>query len=80
VKEIATKTAESGGATAEVLIPYSSHYPVTFNDSALVTKMLPSLQEAAGKSNVVLRPPIMGAESFLSIRKKYPVSFSRRHV
>ncbi len=38
VKEIATKTAESGGATAEVLIPYSSHYPVTYNDSALVAR------------------------------------------
>jgi amidohydrolase len=75
VKEIATKTAESGGATAEVLIPYSSHYPVTFNDSALVAKMLPSLQEAAGKSNVVLRPPIMGAEDFSFYQEKIPGFF-----
>ncbi|MFI5155532.1 MAG: amidohydrolase [Chitinophagales bacterium] len=75
VKEIATKTAESGGATAEVLIPYSSHYPVTYNDSSLVAEMLPSLQAVAGKSNVILRPPIMGAEDFSFYQEKIPGFF-----
>ena len=45
VKEVATKTAESAGATAEVKIPYSNHYPVTYNDPALTEKMLPTLQK-----------------------------------
>jgi len=75
VKEIATKTAEGAGATAEVLIPYSSHYPVTFNDPALVSKMLPSLQAAAGKSNVKLKPPYMAAEDFSFYQEKIPGFF-----
>jgi amidohydrolase len=53
VKQIATKTAEAQGATAEVKIPYSSHYPVTYNDPALTQQMLPSLQKTAGAENVM---------------------------
>jgi amidohydrolase len=75
VKQIATKTAESAGASAEVLIPYSSHYPVTFNDSGLVYKMLPSLQTAAGKGNVILKPPYMAAEDFSFYEEKVPGFF-----
>lgn len=75
VKQVATKTAESAGATAEVLIPYSSHYPITFNDSALVYKMLPSLQTAAGKSNVKMKPPYMAAEDFSFYEEKVPGFF-----
>src|SRR5690606_23597158 len=43
VKQIATKTAEAHGATVEIQIPYSSHYPVTFNDVDLTNKVVPSL-------------------------------------
>src|SRR6201994_44833 len=64
VKQIATKTAEAEGATAEVKIPYSSHYPVTYNDPALTEKMVPSLQATAGAANVMLKPPVTGAEDF----------------
>jgi amidohydrolase len=55
VKTIAIKTAEAGGGKAEVLIPYSNHYPVTFNNVALMEKMLPSLKATAGASHVLLR-------------------------
>ena len=48
IKQIVTKTAEANGATAEVIIPYSSHYPVTYNDPALTEKMLPSMRKTAG--------------------------------
>jgi len=72
VRQVATKTAESAGATAEVKIPYSSHYPVTFNDIALTEKMLPSLQKSAGRENVVLRPPHTGAEDFSFFQQKVP--------
>jgi amidohydrolase len=75
VKQVAIKTAESAGATAEVLIPYSSSYPITFNDSALMQKMLPSLQQSAGKENVLLIPPHTGAEDFSFYQQKAPGIF-----
>lgn len=75
IKTIATKTAEAAGAKAEVLIPYSSHYPVTFNDIALTEKMLPTLQYTAGSGNVKLKPPVTGAEDFSFFQEKVPGLF-----
>ena len=75
VIQVATKTAESAGATAEVLIPYSSHYPITFNDPILTEKMLPSIQQTAGKENVMLRPCHTGAEDFSFYQQKAPGLF-----
>lgn len=75
VKTIATKTAEAGGGTAEVKIPYSNHYPVTFNDVALTEKMLPSLQATAGAAHVKLKPPVTGAEDFSFFQEKIPGLF-----
>jgi amidohydrolase len=75
VTQIATNTAEALGATAEVKIPYSSHYPVTFNNPELTQKMLPTLQKAAGTENVLLRPPVTGAEDFSFYQEKVPGLF-----
>lgn len=75
VTQIATKTAEALGATAEVKIPYSNRYPVTFNDPDLTQKMLPSLQKTAGTENVLLRPPVTGAEDFSFYQEKVPGLF-----
>ncbi|WP_184543965.1 amidohydrolase [Mucilaginibacter sp. FT3.2] len=75
VTQIAIKTAEAQGATAEVKIPYSSHYPVTFNDPKLTQQMLPSLQKTAGAENVLLRPPVTGAEDFSFYQEKVPGLF-----
>ena len=75
VKQVATKTAESAGATAEVKIPYSTHYPVTFNDVALTARMLPTLQKTAGVSNVILIPADTGAEDFSFYQEKVPGLF-----
>ena len=75
VKQIATKTAESAGATAEVKIPLSHRYPVTYNQPALTEKMLPSLQRTAGPENVELRPPVTGAEDFSFFQEKVPGLF-----
>jgi amidohydrolase len=75
VKTIATKTAEAGGGKAEVQIPYSNHYPVTFNDIPLTEKMLPSLQATAGKEHVRLKPPVTGAEDFSFYQEKVPGLF-----
>ncbi|SFH30124.1 amidohydrolase [Pedobacter insulae] len=75
IKTIVTNTGEAAGAKAEVLIPYSSHYPVTFNDLALTEKMLPSLQQTAGAANVKLKPPVTGAEDFSFYQEKVPGLF-----
>lgn len=72
VRQVATKTAESAGAVAEVKIPYTSHYPVTYNNIALTEKMLPSLQNTAGKENVILSAPHTGAEDFSFFQQKVP--------
>ena len=72
VKQIVTKTAEAFGATADVKIPYSSHYPITFNDIALTEKMLPTLRKTAGNENVILVPPTTGAEDMSFFLQKAP--------
>ena len=75
VKLIVIKTAEANGATGDVIIPYSSHYPVTFNDIALTEKMLPSLRKTAGTENVLLKPAVTGAEDFSFFQQKAPGLF-----
>lgn len=75
IKTIVTKTAEANGATAEVKIPYSNHYPVTFNDIDLTAKMLPSMQATAGTDNVKLKMPVTGAEDFSFFQEKVPGLF-----
>ncbi|MCK9413209.1 MAG: amidohydrolase [Prolixibacteraceae bacterium] len=72
VKQIVEKTAEAAGATALVEIPYSSHYPATFNKVALTSAMLPSLQKAAGAGNVELVPAKTWAEDFSFFAQKVP--------
>jgi amidohydrolase len=72
VNQVVKKTAESAGATAEVQLPYTTHYPVTFNDVALTNTMLPSLQKTAGADKVVLVPARTGAEDFSFFQEKVP--------
>jgi amidohydrolase len=75
VKQVATKTAESAGAIAEVKIPYSVRVPVTFNDVALTEQMLLSLQATAGITNVVLKPAKTVGEDFSFYQEKAPGLF-----
>jgi amidohydrolase len=72
IRQIATKTAEANGAEAIVELPYSAHYPVTFNNLELTAKMLPSLQKSAGISNVLLVPAETGAEDFSFFANEVP--------
>jgi amidohydrolase len=72
IRQIVTKTAEASGAEADVQIPYSTHYPVTYNDLSLTAQMLPSLKKAAGTENVVLIPADTGAEDFSFFQQKVP--------
>jgi len=70
---IATHTAEGMGATAEVTI--DKGYPITYNDPALTAKMLPTMEESAGKQNVLLMDATTGAEDFSFFQEKVPGLF-----
>jgi amidohydrolase len=73
IKQTAEKIAESMGATAEVSIDTKTL--VTYNTPDLVKKMLPSLEKAAGKGNVVETEWTMGAEDFSYYGTKAPSFF-----
>ena len=73
IRLTATKIAESMGATAEVTIEKKT--PVTYNTPALVQKMLPSLEKAAGKENVSQIRWVTGAEDFAFYGAKAPSFF-----
>lgn len=75
VRQVAEKTAEAENATALVELPYTTHYPVTFNHVALTEAMLPSLEKSAGAENVALRPVKTGAEDFSFYAQKVPGLF-----
>jgi amidohydrolase len=72
-----TRTAEdiarSAGARADVGI--SELTAVTYNDPALTTRMVPSLERVAGPANVVLVSPATVAEDFSYYQQKVPGLF-----
>lgn len=70
IRQVAASIAESMGATVEVSIDTKA--PVTYNTPALVEKMLPSLQKAAGKENVISADWVTGAEDFAFFGEKAP--------
>jgi len=72
LKLISENVASAADATADVQVPYSSHYPVTFNNEALTAQMLPTLERIAGKDNVKLIKAITGAEDFSMYAQKVP--------
>ncbi|MGL5111211.1 MAG: amidohydrolase [Flavobacterium sp.] len=73
IKTIATNIAESAGATAAVNI--SKKTLITYNDPLLTQQMLPTLEAAAGKENVLLTPAVTGAEDFSFYQAKIPGLF-----
>lgn len=73
IRRTATKIAESAGATAEVTIDKKTL--ITYNDPALVKKMLPSLQKTAGEENVSWMDAMTGAEDFSFFGAKVPSFF-----
>lgn len=73
IKQTATNIAEAAGATAEVTIETKTL--VTYNDPALVKKMIPSLQSAAGENNVIETEWQTGAEDFSYYGTKAPAFF-----
>lgn len=73
IRRTAEKIAESMGATATVEIQTMA--PVTYNTPDLVKKMLPSLERAAGKENVLETEWTTGAEDFAFYGEKAPAFF-----
>ena len=74
IKTIAEKIAEANGCTAELQMPFNVNYPVTFNDTSLTNKMLPSLQKASN-GKAFYYPPVTGAEDFSFYQEKVPGLF-----
>ncbi|MEO8403141.1 MAG: amidohydrolase [Chitinophagaceae bacterium] len=73
IKWTATKIAEAGGATADVSIDNKTL--VTYNTPELVKKMVPSLEAAAGVTNVKEREWVTGSEDFSYYGTKAPSFF-----
>jgi amidohydrolase len=73
IRRTAVNIAEASGATAEVVI--DSKTLVTYNDPALVKKMLPTFQKVAGESNVIETEAVTGAEDFSFFAEKVPSIF-----
>ncbi|MGZ8558375.1 MAG: amidohydrolase, partial [Chitinophagaceae bacterium] len=72
-KHTITKIAEASGAETEIVIDTKTL--VTYNDPALVKKMLTSLQNAIGANNVSEREWVTGAEDFSYYGTKAPAFF-----
>jgi amidohydrolase len=73
IRLTATKIAESMGASAEVII--TNKTLVTYNTPELVKKALPSLEQAAGRENVIEKEWVTGAEDFSYYGTKAPAFF-----
>ncbi|RYY12924.1 MAG: amidohydrolase [Chitinophagaceae bacterium] len=73
IKHTAVKVAESSGAVAEVSIDTKTL--VTYNTPELVDMMLPSLEAAAGKGNLIAGTWTTGAEDFSFFGEKAPSFF-----
>jgi len=75
LKNVATHVAAAHGATVEAHIPDERGNPVLVNDPALVARMRPSLERAAGTGKVIDAQLTMGAEDFAYYAKEVPSMF-----
>ncbi len=73
IKQVAQKVAEAWGAQVEVNIDTKTL--VTYNDPALVTASIASLEKAAGKENVTMGRWTTGAEDFSFFGERAPTFF-----
>ncbi len=62
-------------AGAEAVVRIQRGYPVTSNDPALMSRVLPSLQRAVGTANVIEGRPTTTAEDFSYFQKAAPGVF-----
>ncbi len=60
---------------AEIEVEISLGPPVTYNDPALTSEVVPTLERVAGKERVMVQPPITGAEDFAYYAEAIPAFF-----
>jgi amidohydrolase len=73
IRRVAKSVADYWGATVEVTIDTKTL--VTYNDPALVKMMVPSLEKALGKDNVIDSTWSTGSEDFSYFGEKAPAFF-----
>lgn len=75
LKTIITKTAESNGVEAKLIL--GNPYPITYNNIELTNKMKHTLIRVAGEENVILARASTGAEDFSYFANEIPGFFYR---
>ncbi len=70
MREMIPAIAKAYGGTATIDI--QNNTAITYNDPALVAKMLPTLQGIAGKDNVLLAKATTGGEDFSYFQEEVP--------
>jgi len=73
IRRIVQQVAESQGATATIYI--DSGAPVTYNDLALTTQLVPTLKEIYGEDQVMLTDRVGLAEDFSFFQERVPGFF-----
>jgi amidohydrolase len=73
IRDIATKTAEAAGGSAEITPGIG--YPVTINNADLTDRMAPTLRRVVGEHNVRVGPVTGTAEDFAFYQQKVPGMF-----
>ena len=75
LKNVAESVARAHGATAIAQVPDTKGNPVTVNHPALTARVVPSLETAVGRDNVVEMDLVMGAEDFSLFARQVPGFF-----
>jgi amidohydrolase len=75
VKRTAENIAAAAGASATVTIGAETADPVVYNDPALTSRMLPTLQRLASGDKLVETPPLTVSEDFSFFQQKVPGLF-----
>lgn len=70
IRQTAAQIAAASGAIAETSI--SVGVPVTYNDPALVDRMMPTLRAVVGEDHLAQSPPITGSEDFAFFAQQVP--------
>ena len=75
LKNVAESVAKAHGATVVAQVPDTQGNPVTVNHPALTARVVPSLEAAVGRDNVVEMDLTMGAEDFSLFAQQVPGFF-----
>ncbi|NVK86472.1 MAG: amidohydrolase [Gammaproteobacteria bacterium] len=72
LREVVKHSAMVMGAQTQLELPYTTRYPITYNEPQLMQQMLPTMQRVAGTDNVKLMNAITGAEDFSFFQQQVP--------